>query len=772
MAFNQDWNPDNGNNYGPTSPEYQGYNGVDGGNPQLKVPGMRGPMPAEQYDGGAQNNNVPQPSAPSPGVSTTGQGGLQRSPAVYGINPNGTINTQTQYPPPAGNTGINPGPVSPSQIRTATPTQTAKPDFAQFQSIMKGKASTPSNLIAMEPELAKYGIKVLRNAEGVAGKIQYADGTIVDVIQGAGNGGQPNAEAWTWQTGPSSGTAGSGVDLGALQSLMAQFGLSGTPAAPAVPGGSDGLYGQNFTPTAQSFDPMAYLAQFHQATPGAAPVYNPTAIPASYTPGTVPGAMAPSQYQTGPGFQQSAPAAYDPMAALQPTSAPTYVPGQLPALSAPTTYAAMPQMQLNAPGTYQGTMGDYNPSAPSTYTPSASQVAINPYASPQQQALESQLNALGMSILNDAGKGLNPDALKEQQKEVALQMMKDQQGQIAQDAAARGVGTGGWAVGQDLQARDAMQSRVLDAYRTIDLQAPAALQAQRLAAQQGVSGLLSDQAQRAQGAYTTGLQGQQLQLAQEQQAEAARQYGASYGLQSDAQRLAAQQAKESSAQFGAGYAQSADAQRLAVQQAAEASRQFGAGYGLNVQSAQQAQAQAQEAARQYAAQYGLSYDQLVAQNAQQAENSRQFGASYGQQRDQQSLAAYNAAMQDRQFGATYGLNADAQALQRAQQQEAANQFGAGYGLQAADAGRNNYLAQLQGYTAQTAAQQQAYAQALQAAGIGQNESQFQQNLGLQEHQVLSNVLQGNLNYGLSLAQLQQNGQNALMNQILSLYGSM
>lgn len=99
---------------------------------------------------------------------------------------------------------------------------------AKFRAIMKGLPSTPQNLQKMAPQLQAAGIKVLTNAEGVAGKIQFNDdGQIVDVIQSAGLGGQPDQEAWTWQTG-------SGGDSGNLTSpFEGQFSYADYTPPPA-----------------------------------------------------------------------------------------------------------------------------------------------------------------------------------------------------------------------------------------------------------------------------------------------------------------------------------------------------------------------------------------------------------------------------------------------------------------------------------------------------------------------------------------------------------
>lgn len=81
-----------------------------------------------------------------------------------------------------------------------------------FASLRAGKPPTPAQLIALEPTLNKYGVKVLRNARGTAGKIQLPDGSIVDVIIGADRGGLD----WSWQTGDGGGGGtGAGTTPGA-----------------------------------------------------------------------------------------------------------------------------------------------------------------------------------------------------------------------------------------------------------------------------------------------------------------------------------------------------------------------------------------------------------------------------------------------------------------------------------------------------------------------------------------------------------------------------
>lgn len=89
--------------------------------------------------------------------------------------------------PPGGYQGYNPnGPQ-------------AQIDPGWFQQTF-GAPGTPGELNALEQSLSQYGIKVLRNAAGVAGKIQYPTGQVVDIIKAAGAGGQ--GFQWLPEGGP------------------------------------------------------------------------------------------------------------------------------------------------------------------------------------------------------------------------------------------------------------------------------------------------------------------------------------------------------------------------------------------------------------------------------------------------------------------------------------------------------------------------------------------------------------------------------------------
>jgi hypothetical protein len=86
------------------------------------------------------------------------------------------------------------------------------PDYQSvFMGIVGNGLATPEALLAKEQELAAQGIKVLRNAAGVAGKVQLPTGEIVDVIQSAGTGG--GVAPFTWQQGPGGPTGEGGKPL-------------------------------------------------------------------------------------------------------------------------------------------------------------------------------------------------------------------------------------------------------------------------------------------------------------------------------------------------------------------------------------------------------------------------------------------------------------------------------------------------------------------------------------------------------------------------------
>src|SRR6185369_11111764 len=126
-------------------------------------------------------------------------------------------NAPTDYQPPAiaggGYTGMggsfgvtdpamkSADPTLPPPDRTAAPSPTPTPGTTPttsgpqngdwegwFNTLFPGESLSPDQLVAKEAEINAAGGKVLRNAAGVAGKIQLPGGEIIDVIQGASSG--------------------------------------------------------------------------------------------------------------------------------------------------------------------------------------------------------------------------------------------------------------------------------------------------------------------------------------------------------------------------------------------------------------------------------------------------------------------------------------------------------------------------------------------------------------------------------------------------------
>jgi hypothetical protein len=126
----------------------------------------------------------------------------QGTPQVYtgGYNPNGPL-----YQGNGG--GLQP---------TAAPTN-QNWDQGTFQQQF-GSPGTPQELEALESRLNAQGIKVSRNAAGVAGKIILPNGQYVDVINSAGAGGK----GFQWLTGDGGAPGGAqgggaaGMNFGSL----------------------------------------------------------------------------------------------------------------------------------------------------------------------------------------------------------------------------------------------------------------------------------------------------------------------------------------------------------------------------------------------------------------------------------------------------------------------------------------------------------------------------------------------------------------------------
>jgi hypothetical protein len=101
-------------------------------------------------------------------------------------------------------------PPSPTPAPTSTPS--AGDPKAFFFSLTQGLPPNSQSLLSIEKQLNAQGITVLRNAQGIAGKVRLPSGQIIDV-GGNFSGGDPSRMSWQWYQGtsaakaPTSGTA-------------------------------------------------------------------------------------------------------------------------------------------------------------------------------------------------------------------------------------------------------------------------------------------------------------------------------------------------------------------------------------------------------------------------------------------------------------------------------------------------------------------------------------------------------------------------------------
>lgn len=119
----------------------------------------------------------------------------QNDPLLNGIPDSGsaTIGSAVEAPTPGG---INPGGMYSGTSGPSTPAPAATPGAPPPGGFTEswftqtfGTPKTPQELVALEQKLAQYGIKVRRNASGVAGDIELPGGQVVDVIGNAMQGG-------------------------------------------------------------------------------------------------------------------------------------------------------------------------------------------------------------------------------------------------------------------------------------------------------------------------------------------------------------------------------------------------------------------------------------------------------------------------------------------------------------------------------------------------------------------------------------------------------
>lgn len=204
---------------------------------------------------------------------------------------------------------------------------------------------------------------------------------------------------------------------------------------------------------------------------------------------------------------------------------------QLDAFGQPTQFPGLPQMPQNATyfaddlgntpfSTYNAYQ--FNQQGMPTYNPGQINVdmgqgyqpgQISQFQGPNQQAIQGSTEALIQQILGNplSMSDQNVNALKEQQKEQALQVQQQMQAQAAQSAASRGLAPGsGFLATQDRRAGDATQASLLGSYRDIDLAKMVQDQQDRAAAAQLGDQYLSSQMGRATQGYQATLAGQQL----------------------------------------------------------------------------------------------------------------------------------------------------------------------------------------------------------------------------------------------------------------------
>ncbi len=153
----------------------------------------------------------PSQAIPNTGVTGYGPGGVT-PPAIdqTGLVPPTMAQQQTN------NTNAQPAP---------SPTGAQDPK-AYFDQIFPGPNLSPQDLLAHEADLKAHGITLIKNAAGLPGKVQLADGSAFDVIRGAGAG--LNQKAWD----PIGGDTGGGVNGSAgttLGNLGYSFGSSMAP---------------------------------------------------------------------------------------------------------------------------------------------------------------------------------------------------------------------------------------------------------------------------------------------------------------------------------------------------------------------------------------------------------------------------------------------------------------------------------------------------------------------------------------------------------------
>jgi len=382
------------------------------------------------------------------------------------------------------------------------------------------------------------------------------------------------------------------------------------------------------------------------------------------------------------------------------------------------------QIQMNLPNPTQtqlpnGQLSVYQPGQLPTGPLATYQAGqIGQFQGPNQGALDQQTQQSVSQLLSNplSLSDANAAALKERQKESALAMQQQLQGQFASSAAARGTLGSGAQAAADRRGNADTQSQILGSYRDIDLAKAQQDQADRLNAINTANQFLTSQSGRATSAYGAQLAGQ---TAQEQA------------------RQAAAASQQNAGQFDLARAQSQEALR-------------------------QAGVTSQNQATQFDLQRALSQAGL---------DQNFFNNLLSQQ--QLSLQGQSANADNQYRGYQSQLTAQQAALQRAISQAGLNQAGAQSGLAnyAADLDAFN-AAQQRGLQGRQLDVQQQLGQgglAIDQARLGEQGRQFdlgylldRARFGLQQQQFGEGQRQFNDTNAYQYAQLQQNGQNSLL----------
>lgn len=360
--------------------------------------------------------------------------------------------------------------------------------------------------------------------------------------------------------------------------------------------------------------------------------------------------------------------------------------------------------------TYQAQQ--FNGATPDSYT--ADKLAQ--FNGPDQTAQQNQQNALLQAIMANPHT-LNADVVNQMKasgRDAATSMQDQLQGQADQNNASRGTLGSGAAQADQSNRQQQMVNQILSSNRNLDITQANQNRQDELGALNASDQVQQGQANRSIAGFGAQLAGGQAQAALNQAAQQSRMQGSQFDLskqQLNADQLLKQfQSGQDQSRFGLDVSNANNQNNLNASQSQLAAQQANqqrllTQFGMNQASAQQG-----------GANYGQDLQAWIANNAatlannQFNESTRQFNTQTGNQVDQ--------------FGKSFG--------------EGQRQFNTGAAMNLAQ-----FLEQQRQYN----------------TGFGENQRQFNSSLG-------ENARQFNGNLGFNYNQMDQNGQNALINAIL------